>query len=176
MWLGSTAAAAHLSGLQTTSGWELRWRVRIPSTNQSAVTEAGTQYWVGVGAMASNAIAATVPTEGFFAHFTSGANGPWSLETLKAGAADAAAQASTSGNIALGTWYTIRIRSIAGNDGAVLISVNAGSGFETEKSFAVTSTTSLTPMVVVQTTAATASLPRQLDVDSFRFAELVTRY
>jgi hypothetical protein len=178
MWAGSTAAAPHFSGLQTTSGWELQFRVRFPTTNQSALTEAGTQYWVGIGSMTGAISATAVPTDGFFAHFTSGANGPWSLETWKAGAADAASQSSSSGNLALGTWYTIRIRSISGNDGTVLISVNAGSGFETEKSFAVTSTTSLAPMVIVQSTAATTTsgLPRQLDIDSFRFAELVTRY
>jgi hypothetical protein len=176
LWVGPTTAAPHFSGLQTTGGWEFRFRLRFPTTNQSAFTEAGTQYWIGLASMSgSGAIAASVPIDGFLAHFTTGANGPWSLETLKAGAADAAAQSSTSGNLAAGTWYDIRIRSLAGNDGTVLMSVNAGSGWETEKSFAVTSTASLAPVFMVQTTAATASLPRQIDVDYYKVIESVVR-
>jgi hypothetical protein len=176
LWLGPTAASPHYSGLQTTAGWEFRFRFRIPTTNQSALTEAGTQYWIGLGSTTGAFSATAVPTDGFFAHFTSGATGPWSLETWKAGSADAASQASTVGNLVLGTWYTVRIRSVTGSDGTVLISVNSGSGFETEKSFAVTSTQPLTPMFLVQSTAATASLPRQIDVDSFRVVESVVRY
>jgi hypothetical protein len=178
LWLGPTTAAPHFAGLQTTSGWEFRFRLRFPTSNQSPFTEAGTQYWIGLASMSgAGTINSTVPIDGFLAHFTSGANGPWSLETLKAGSADAAAQLSTSGNLAAGTWYDIRIRSLAGNDGTVLMSVNAGSGWETEKSFAVTSTANLAPVFMVQSTAATTTsgLPRQIDAEYYKVIESVVR-
>jgi hypothetical protein len=160
-----------LVGFQSVPGWEARFRILIP-TGFSSPTEAGVSYYFGLGDVANGT--ATLPSNGFFFKLATGGSSPWSMEALKAGASEAGApKSSTAGNVTAGTWYTGRIRSV--NAGEILMSINAGSGFEAEKVLNVTSTANLTPFFAVQATAGATS-QRRMYIDYFRLVAPVTRY
>lgn len=158
--------------LQSVAGWEIRTRIQFPSAFSLPNSEAGTTWYVGFGDNANTTPA--LPSNGFYAKFVTGSAAPWSFEAVKAGVADGSAQSSTAGNVAAGIWYTLRFRSV--NAGEILFSVNAGSGFESEKAINVSSTANLTFFYGASASATTASLQRRMYLDSWKAIMSVVRY